>query len=166
MKYTVEVGEKSFEVEIDAGRITVDGRPVDASLGGPSSSALRRFKRGTSANALLATPGDEPGSWVIGFKGCRLPVQVLNARARAMRAAGTRIGAQAAAGTLRAPMPGLVLRVLVAEGAAVEGGQGLVVIEAMKMENEIKALGAATVARVLAKPGDRVEKGAPLLELT
>ncbi len=61
-------------------------------------------------------------------------------------------------------MPGLVVRVLVAEGQAVAAGQGLLVLEAMKMENELRASGPATVARVGVQPGQAVEKGQVLVE--
>ena len=66
---------------------------------------------------------------------------------------------------LLAPMPGLVLRVSVAVGDSVSAGQGLVVVEAMKMENELRATTAGVVTAVRAVPGTAVEKGAVLIEL-
>jgi pyruvate carboxylase subunit B len=60
-------------------------------------------------------------------------------------------------------MPGLVVKVLVEPGATVAAGQGLVVLEAMKMENEIKATAAGIVETVAVKPGVAVEKGAVLV---
>ena len=65
-----------------------------------------------------------------------------------------------------APMPGKVLQVLVAVGDAVEPGQPLVVLEAMKMETTLRAEIAGTVAAVGASPGDMVEAGAALVEIT
>jgi pyruvate carboxylase subunit B len=62
-------------------------------------------------------------------------------------------------------MPGRVVEVLVEEGDKVVAGQGLVVLEAMKMENEIQAEHAAVVARVLVSAGQAVEGGDPLFEL-
>ncbi|MGH9379275.1 MAG: acetyl-CoA carboxylase biotin carboxyl carrier protein subunit [Thermoanaerobaculia bacterium] len=62
-------------------------------------------------------------------------------------------------------MPGRVVAVLVEEGQEVQPGQGLVVLEAMKMENEIQAEAAGTVARLRVHPGDAVEGGAVLVEL-
>jgi pyruvate carboxylase subunit B len=62
-------------------------------------------------------------------------------------------------------MPGLVVRVSVAVGDTVSAGQGLVVVEAMKMENELRASAAGVVTAVLAVPGHVVEKGALLVEL-
>ncbi len=63
-------------------------------------------------------------------------------------------------------MPGLVVRVEVSEGKAVEVGEGLVVVEAMKMENELRATYKGVVERIHVKAGDRVEKGAPLVTLS
>jgi pyruvate carboxylase subunit B len=62
-------------------------------------------------------------------------------------------------------MPGLVVRVSVSVGDRVEAGQGIVVMEAMKMENELRATAAGTVKSVNATPGTAVEKGALLVEL-
>jgi pyruvate carboxylase subunit B len=62
-------------------------------------------------------------------------------------------------------MPGLVLRVEVEVGQPVVPGSGLVVLEAMKMENEIRAPGPGRVRAVLVKAGQTVEKGSPLVEL-
>ena len=73
--------------------------------------------------------------------------------------------AAAAPGDLSSPMPGQVQRLLVTEGDAVEAGQTLLVIEAMKMQLEIKAPHAGTVRRLLARQGQQVEAGVALVEL-
>ena len=65
---------------------------------------------------------------------------------------------------LRAPMPGLILRVEVEAAQAVKPGQGLVIMEAMKMENELKAAAAGVIARIHVQPGQAVEKGAVLID--
>jgi biotin carboxyl carrier protein len=64
-----------------------------------------------------------------------------------------------------APMPGRIVRVVVAAGDSVESGAPLIVIEAMKMENELHALHAARIGAVLVKAGDTVEGGAKLISL-
>ncbi len=68
-------------------------------------------------------------------------------------------------GPLRAPMPGRIVKVLVVEGDTVVPGAGLVIMEAMKMENELAATRACVVRRVLVKAGDAVERDAVLLDL-
>jgi pyruvate carboxylase subunit B len=62
-------------------------------------------------------------------------------------------------------MPGLVVRVEVTVGQEVAAGTGLVVVEAMKMENELRAISRGVVEQIHVAAGDRVEKGAPLLTL-
>ena len=62
-------------------------------------------------------------------------------------------------------MPGLIVRVTVAPGDAVEAGQGVVVMEAMKMENELRAVSAGRVKSVEVSPGAAVEKGTLLVAL-
>lgn len=65
--------------------------------------------------------------------------------------------------TLKAPMPGKVVRILVAEGATVEAGQGLAVVEAMKMQNEMKAPRAGVVKSIKTREGASVAAGEALL---
>ena len=94
--------------------------------------------------------------------GRRFMAEVSDPRDRGQRSA-------AAVGTGRqniaAPMPGKVVRVLVGEGDAVEIGQGLVVVEAMKMQNEMKALRSGRVAEVRVSDGDTVSAGDVLVVL-
>ena len=94
--------------------------------------------------------------------GRRFTAEVSDPRDRSQRSA-------AALGTGRqsiaAPMPGKVIRVLVGEGDAVEVGQGLVVVEAMKMQNEMKALRSGQVVEVRVRDGDTVTAGDVLVVL-
>ena len=82
--------------------------------------------------------------------------------ARAAIQAGPRRTADGAF-AVRAPMPGKVVKLLVAEGDVVEEGQGVIVIEAMKMENELRAAVAGTVMKIRVAEGDSVESGEDLL---
>ncbi len=80
--------------------------------------------------------------------------------------AQARMGADGAkGGEVMPPMPGRIVEVLVEEGDAVEAGQGLVVLEAMKMQNEIDAPGASVVKEVLVEEGDAVEASDVLVVL-
>jgi pyruvate carboxylase subunit B len=165
MKYTVEIATRSVIVEVDEDAIRVDGRPVAARLDGVPGSAIRRLVQGQGSREFVAVPGEERGQWRLTTDGQRIDAAVLDDRSLAVRAAARKAGGTKGAGVLKAPMPGLVVRLLVAEGEAVTAGKGLVVVEAMKMENELKAVGPGTVKKIHVAPGDRVEKGAPLVEL-
>ncbi|HEV2251348.1 MAG TPA: acetyl-CoA carboxylase biotin carboxyl carrier protein subunit [Candidatus Limnocylindria bacterium] len=79
--------------------------------------------------------------------------------------AAGRAGARVASGReeIRAPMPGLLKRLHVAEGARVAAGDALVTLEAMKMENELRAAHAGTVGRIAVAEGTKVEGGALLV---
>ena len=89
-------------------------------------------------------------------------VEVLDERRKRLKAARGG-GAETGRFVLRAPMPGKVVKVLVKAGDAVEEGQGLVIIEAMKMENELRASRAGTVSAVMVQEGQTVEGKAELL---
>jgi biotin carboxyl carrier protein len=79
---------------------------------------------------------------------------------------GTRRRAGTAAGSLSAPMPATVVRIDAVTGDAVRRGDTLIILEAMKMELPVRAPADGTVAAVLCKPGDLVQPGVPLIEIT
>lgn len=70
-----------------------------------------------------------------------------------------------ASGDVKTPMPGRVVKVLVGVGDSVQKGQGVIVVEAMKMENEFKASCAGVVTEILVKPGETVEAGKVLVRI-
>ena len=78
-------------------------------------------------------------------------------------AAPAPVAAPAGAGSITAPMPGKVLKILVAQGAAVTAGQLVIILEAMKMENEIFTTVAGSVSQICCKEGDTVSTGDTLL---
>jgi biotin carboxyl carrier protein len=114
---------------------------------------------------LVARRGGARGAYGISIDGRRFAVEALDERTRAIRDLSAASAAAAGPAPLVAPMPGLIVRVNVAPGEEVQAGQGLVVMEAMKMENELRASSAGTVVAVRVTPGTAVEKGAVLVEL-
>jgi biotin carboxyl carrier protein len=78
---------------------------------------------------------------------------------------GINLSASQKAAPLKAPMPGMVLKILVAPGQLVNKGDALLILEAMKMENVLKATGAATIKSIKAEEKTAVEKGAILIEM-
>src|ERR1041385_2421797 len=100
-----------------------------------------------------------------GRAGERVEVAVQDERSRGIEAASSKGKRAGGGGTVRAPMPGLVVRIEVAEGQRVDAGAGLVVVEAMKMENELRAPRPGMVKTVHVAVGQAVEKGASLVTL-
>ena len=78
---------------------------------------------------------------------------------------GINLSAMQKAAPLKAPMPGMILKVLVEPGQVVNKGDGLLILEAMKMENVLKASGTATIKAIKAVEKTAVEKGAILIEM-
>ena len=114
---------------------------------------------------VLALKGDSRGRFDVSVGGYRFDVLALDERARAIRELSGAATQASGPAHLVAPMPGMIIRLNVAQGDQVRAGQGLVVMEAMKMENELRASVAGVVRKVLVAPGSAVEKGALLLEM-
>lgn len=110
---------------------------------------------------------ESEGRTVVCVRGETYDFAVLDAREKAMLEldAGGSAPDTAAAGLVRSRIPGKVVSVAVAVGAVVAAGDKLLILEAMKMENELRAAAPGRVVRVLVGPGDTVESGALLLEL-
>jgi biotin carboxyl carrier protein len=164
MKYIVEIDGAEREVRVDGERVVTDAGGVDARLVrgvGP----VQMLRIGDRVHRLIARQGGERGDYTIWVDGHRVEVRALDERARAIRALSAVSAAASGPAPLVAPMPGLIVRVSVAPGDRVEAGQGLVVMEAMKMENELRTRSAGTVRVVRVTPGVAVEKGAILVEL-
>jgi biotin carboxyl carrier protein len=163
VKYTVTAYGRTFQVDVDGDRVTVDGRPMSVELDGVPRTPLRQLVL-DGASRLVAL-SREPEGWTVQLGGERVTAVVEDERTHALREMTGQSHHQGTGGVILAPMPGLVLRVEVEEGQVVEAGAGVVVLEAMKMENEITTPGAGVVSSVRVSPGDAVEKGAPLVEV-
>lgn len=165
MKYFVTIGAHTIEVEVDGGRVVVGGQPCEAHLAAVPGTPLYHLLLGGESWTVAAQPLEGVGRWALGVVGERVELDVQDERAQQIqRLTGTRTPVAGGA-TVRAPMPGLVVRVAVAAGQRVDAGAALVVVEAMKMENELRASRAGVVETVHVAPGDPVEKGAPLVTL-
>lgn len=166
MKYVVRIGDRTFDVDVNGNRIRIGtGGEQPARLVPMPWGPLRRLELGgRSRTYAVVRSGD---AWKLYHGGVVWEAEVVDERANTLRRlVGRSTVTHAADGAVRAPMPGLVLRVEVTEGQSVSAGTGLVVLEAMKMENEIRAPAAGTVRKVLVTQGQAVEKGTPLIELS
>ena len=164
VRYVVEVEGTRHEVAIGVdGSVGIGGRRraaslVDAGRGGGRSLLL------DGVSVPLVARSTVRGRWEIAVDGRTVVVQVLEVREAEIRERAARTVDGAGIAPLKAPMPGLVVRVAVPEGEVVQPGTAILIVEAMKMENELRAAAAARVARILVSPGDAVEKGQVLAE--
>lgn len=146
-RYLASTGEETLELDVaDLGQgefhLLHGTRSIDLWVGGDPSQRLVHI-------------GQAPG----------LTVQVLDEQRAARQAMETRKGGRSADGqqTIKAPMPGRVVKCLVAVGDRVNGGQGIIVVEAMKMENELRTPSEGTVQQILVQEGRNVEAGEALV---
>ncbi|HTS87138.1 MAG TPA: acetyl-CoA carboxylase biotin carboxyl carrier protein subunit [Gemmatimonadales bacterium] len=163
MRYFVTVDAREFVVELDGGRVSVDGQAFEAHLSPVPGTPLCHLRLGERSLALVVEDLG-PGSWAVAIAGTRHELRVVDERTRHIQGLTGGAAAKSHAMALKAPMPGLVVRVLVAPGQKVAPGDGLVVLEAMKMENELRAAGAGVVEAVLVQPGQAVERGQVLVD--
>lgn len=160
LEATSEAGPRGYRLTLDPD--TVHAREVELSAlklhdGGYH---LRRGPRSVEVDAALGADD----VWTVLLGGQDFAHRVLNARQlRKLRASGDAIGANTP--ELRSPMAGKVIALLVEPGAAVEVGEPVMVIEAMKMENEIKAHRAGVVGTIHVSAGDAVDVGAELVSI-
>jgi pyruvate carboxylase subunit B len=164
MKYFVQIAGREVVVELTGDAVRVDGVLVPAVLESLPGTPLRQLRLGDRAVVLEVVSGGR-GTWELGHRGERWEAEVIDERTRHIRSltGGDRV--RSGAGEVKAPMPGLVVRLLVEPGQRVEAGAGLVVLEAMKMENQIKASAAGVVAALRVEAGQAVEKGQVLVVL-
>jgi biotin carboxyl carrier protein len=167
VKYFVAVGDETFEINVDGESVSLDGEgvPLRARLDDLSGTPIQLVAIENAVHRVLARRGDRRGQYDLSVDGFRFSVEALDERARAIRELSGASARPAGPAHLAAPMPGLIVRVSVSQGDQVRAGQGLVVMEAMKMENELRAATAGVVRRVLVSPGNAVEKGTLLLEM-
>ena len=163
MKYFVAVNGRQVEVELEGGRVTVDGAVHHAALIQVPGTPLRQLLLG-ERTVVFSVESPGRGVWHLGHHGDRWEVEVVDERTRHIRGLTGEGQKRVGGGVLRAPMPGLVVRVLVEPGQRVAAEAGVVVLEAMKMENQLKASVAGVVKAVRVGPGKVVEKGEVLVE--
>lgn len=165
MKYIVEIAGKRIEVTVDGDQLSVDGGPVElARLDQIEGTPVRLATIGNEVHRVMARRDGERGSYALRIDGRRYAALALDERTRAIRdlsaAAAGPLGPQ----PVKAPMPGLIVRIDVNVGDQVHAGQSVAAMEAMKMENELRAPALGRVKAVHAVVGAAVEKGALLVE--
>ena len=166
MKYIVDLNGERREVIIGGDSIAYESdAAVNAELSPIEDSPVKMVRVGTEVFRVVAEKREGKGRYYLWVDGYRFDVEALDERRRALRDLSAANAGPTGPAPIIAPMPGLVVRVNVAAGDIVEAGQGVVVMEAMKMENELRATAAGTVRSVEVVAGTAVEKGALLVSL-
>lgn len=163
MKYFVTIGSRVLEVELSPEGVTVDGREARPDLLEMDGTEVHSLLLSGRSHRILASR-EGRGEWSLHLSGRRLRAEVVDERTRAIREASRAMAGSQGPGALRAPMPGLVVKVEVEEGDEVVPGQGLVIVEAMKMENELKSDANARVKTIHVEGGQAVDKDEVLVE--
>ncbi len=165
MKYEVTVGEHSYTIEIlRDGHILLNGEEVHVDFGGLSQIGLYSLLvNNESFEALVEQHGD---IWQVMMRGNLYEVAVADERSQLLRARAKTLVPETGEVAIRAPMPGLVVAIPVEVGQQVAAGEKLVILESMKMENELKAPRAGRVERIMVQPGNSVEQNQTLVVIS
>jgi biotin carboxyl carrier protein len=159
MKFDVKISDKIRTIELqrnsDRWQVSLDGEALDADAVEIAPNVFSVLLDGESFEVRIAPTSQ--GRLTLQTRHHEFTAQVVNPRAWR----GRRHGAVEAEGRqqILAPMPGKVVRLLVQVGDKVEAGQGLLVVEAMKMQNEVRSPKTGTVERLMAREGQPVNAG-------
>lgn len=144
--------------------VSINGENIPFNKTAVDTNTYHILYKGKSYVAVIEKVDTETNSVLLNISGKRHTVNVKRPIDIVLEGMGLSGASAKKAQNLKAPMPGLVLKTLVAEGDSVEPNQPLLVLEAMKMENIIKATASATVKKINITPGQAVEKNQVLIE--
>jgi biotin carboxyl carrier protein len=164
MRYVATIKEKEYTIELlDEHHVTINGveYSIDFQPVGDQSIYSLLFN-GQSYDALVYP---EENDWRVAFRAEMYVVEVEDEREKRLRASLGASSYEHQEFFLKAPMPGLIISVPVSNGQKVEKGDVLLVLESMKMQNELRSPRSGIVHRMRVKPGDRVEKKETLLSI-
>lgn len=163
-KYFAEIEGVEYQIEILSDkRVVINGEPYEFDFQG--------LRQHLSYSLLLEGKSfeiniyQENGVWEVLLRGNQYSVQVEDERERRLRMATGQVSKQEGKIILQAPMPGLVIEIPVKEGQKVDEGDVLLVLESMKMQNELTAPQAGRITRIQAKVNAHVERKQVLLVL-
>ena len=164
MKYITTVEDRQFLVEIiDEKHVSVDGKVYEVDFESVSGQPVYSLILDGKSHESYVAQGDN--DWQVLIRGRLYPVTVEDEREKRLRTAAGGGVAETGEFHLRAPMPGLVVTILVGEGQEIKKGQVLLILESMKMQNELKSPRDGTIGRIRVKAGETVEQKQTLLSV-
>jgi biotin carboxyl carrier protein len=164
MRYVTTIEGKDYQIEIlDENHIVVDGELYNVDFNSINDQPVYSLLiDGKSIEAYVYPILD---SWQVLLQGHSYPAQVVDEREKSLRAAAGSSVSEREEYHLKAPMPGLVVAIPVDVGQQVERGEVLLVLESMKMQNELRTPRSGKVTRLRVKPGDSVEQNQTMLSV-
>ena len=164
MKLKAQLGEseRNVTLSVDGAIVSadVDGRRYDLEVRERSAGEFLLI-RGNEVHNVRVEPHGSSGSFEVIMRGRSYQVRIDDPKR--LRSNQTSAAHHTGSAEIVSPMPGKIVRVLVAEGASVEAGAGVIVVEAMKMQNEMKAPRAGRVVSIAVKEHEAVNAGSVLL---
>ncbi len=161
-EYTLTSGKETLKVSVDgSGRFLVNGRTIEAALSS-GAKGIDRVQIGNRTYTLYCRKREE-FTYDVWINHAVIRVTVEDIRARLLGELGKQAASSSGPQMVRAPMPGLVVSIEARQGEIVQQGQGLLILEAMKMENEIRSPLAGRIEKVGVSDRATVEKGQVLM---
>ncbi len=167
MKYFATVNDQTYEIDIDHhGRVSVNGVELDADMrlvGGTNLYSL--LVDNASYEVVLDPESESHTTYRVMTRGLQYLVRVQDERSRRLALVDRNLRPPDGELLIKAPIPGLVVKTAVQPGQEVAEGDTLIILEAMKMENELRAPRAGVIHEVKVSPGAQVQLGQTLLTL-
>jgi pyruvate carboxylase subunit B len=163
MRYYVTIRDTTVQVDLEPEGIQVNGKTVHTDLVRVEGTEIHSLLVDNASHRVVARREGQ-GKWRLFLRGQMLDTEVVDERTRAIREMTGSTGDVGGPKPVRAPMPGLVVEVDVEVGQEVIPGQGVAIVEAMKMENELTAEAGGRVAKVHVSAGQAVDKDEILIE--
>lgn len=164
MKYVTRLGERDYTIEIiNETHISVDGTPYEIDFHSINEQPVYSLLVNHASHEAYIYPAED--EWQVLLKGRLFNTRVIDEREMRLKPKDGENAVQGVEYHLNSPMPGLVVSVPVEEGQQVKKGDILLVLESMKMQNELRSPQAGKVTRLRVKPGDRVDLRQALLSV-
>lgn len=164
MKYITTLNGVRFEIEINNdGTLLINGQPRTVDFLSFDDTDLYSIITDTASHELLV--GENEGQFEVLLRGHRFNVEVLDERTQLLNARRGSAAVDSGEISIRSPMPGLVVAIPVTEGQEVKAGETVIILESMKMQNELKAPRDGVVQRISAEEGKSVEQNKILITI-
>jgi biotin carboxyl carrier protein len=163
MKINAQLNGETHTIEIEGGKAAIDGREYEIEASTPETGVVLLKSEGRIFEAVVTPDGTSRESVSVSLGGNTFDIRLSDPKR--LRASGGDAAHADGLAEIKSAMPGKVVRILVEQGSEVAKGEGVVVVEAMKMQNELKAPKDGTVSAVKVEEGQTVNAGDVLVTI-